>query len=114
MKSGYVPAVLFTTGVLAALAALFTTTPWLYLLAGPCFVVTGALSLWGFAADLKSPLGSILASLVGSSRVRYAKLRMWAWIAIGLWLIGLGIHALNAPPRPVEGAPSPEIALSSR
>ena len=113
MRSGYAPAVCFSAGVLTALAAVFMAAPWLHLLAGPCFVLTGALGLWGLANTLHSPLGGILATLIGSPRVRFAKLRMWMWIVFGIGLTALGARALYHPREPPTDVPPPKIASAA-
>lgn len=82
--------ILLITGLLAHM-------PYLLLIAGPCLSISGGLIWAGTHFTLTGPVGQILRSLLGRSRVATMHLRAALWIGVGILVTLWGVRSLRAP-----------------
>lgn len=84
--------ILLITGLLAH-------TPYLLLIAGPCLSISGGLIWVGTRFTLNGPVGQILRTLLGRSRVATMHARAALWVAVGILVTLWGVRSLRAPVR---------------
>lgn len=87
-------AAIFTAGVLTFFLSVIGSTPYLLLVSGPCFVVSGILVGLGTRITLAGPLGGLLRAALGGPRVTMLWIRALVWIGAGLLVTLYGIERL--------------------
>lgn len=100
-------AAIFTAGVLTFFLSVVGSTPYLLLVSGPCFIVSGILVGLGTRITLAGPLGGLLRAALGGPRVTMLWIRALVWIGAGLLVTFYGIERLvhenpNGREPPVE------------
>jgi hypothetical protein len=107
-----VHAVVYAAGLLLLIAGIFGEAPVLLLLAGPCLAVSGALIWVGTHITLAGPVGGMLRTLLGRSRVVSMHMRAVFWILAGVLVTAWGFVGLRARSHSPELAPQdPLIGL---
>ncbi|HKU43210.1 MAG TPA: hypothetical protein VJR89_33850 [Polyangiales bacterium] len=81
----------FSGGLVAYMAAVLTSNPALYLLAGPLLAASGALILLGCRITFRGPLGDIMRVALGRGVVRRATTRGVIWLVLGLLISVWGV-----------------------
>lgn len=80
----FVHAAVFTVGVVTFFLGVLATTPYLLLVSGPCFFLSGILIAFGVRVTLTGPFGALLRTALGGPRVTLLWLRALVWIAAGV------------------------------
>jgi hypothetical protein len=91
-----VHALAYTLGMILLVAGLLSHKPSLLLIAGPCLSISGGLIWAGTHFTLAGPVGQILRSILGRSRVATLHLRAALWVCLGILITIWGLSALRA------------------
>jgi hypothetical protein len=85
----------FAVGLVAMLAAVTTSNPYLYLVGGPCLALSGVLILVGCRITFQGPVGQVMRAALGSGRVRRVNLRGILWLLAGILAIVWGVERVR-------------------
>lgn len=106
----FVHAAVFTAGVVTFFLGVLATTPYLLLLSGPCFFLSGILIALGVRVTLAGPFGALLRTALGGPRVTLLWLRALVWIAAGVLVTLYAVDRLieqqrreSLPPESIVG-----------
>jgi hypothetical protein len=94
-----VHALAYSLGMILLVAGLLAHTPYLLLIAGPCLSISGGLIWAGTHFSLAGPVGQILRSILGRSRVATLHLRAALWVGLGILVTLWGVLSVRAPER---------------
>jgi hypothetical protein len=92
-----VHALAYSFGMILLLAGLLAHAPYLLLIAGPCLSISGGLIWAGTHFTLAGPVGQMLRTLLGRSRVASMHLRAALWVGIGILVTLWGAFSMRAP-----------------
>jgi hypothetical protein len=91
-----VHALVFTAGVLLAVAGIVAHVPHLLVVAGPCLVFAGCMVALGIRITLQGPLGHVMRAALGRTRVLTRYMRAVGWILAGILVTAWGLERIRA------------------
>jgi hypothetical protein len=95
-----VHAAIFTLGFSLAVAGVVSIKPDLLMIAGPCLMISAALTWLGLHARFSGVVGRMLRAALGPTRLASLHLRTLTWLFVGIALTLWGFSRLMRPDLP--------------